>query len=178
MTNNVRCLSIHYWLIDWLIDSLRIPHPNTRPWWCLWCNFSHNERDTLLVISRWYQIWMIATIIETKTTICLNDAPNYNGLFLPTKMVCVDLYRKWFGLICQEDGLGWFATKMVWVVLPKPCGLGWAEVGLGLGPLVSFLLTSLSLSSSIKYIRRERIEDFVCSVELWDAHVKQQREGT
>ena len=105
---------------------------------------------------------MIATIIETKTNICVNDAPNDNGLFLSTKTDvfichkngCVDLSIKWFGLICQRKWFGLFCQSLV----------GWAGVGLGLGPLVSFLLTSLSLSSSIKYIRRERIEDFVCSV--------------
>ena len=170
-------LSIHS--IDWLIDSLRIPHRNTRPWWCLWCNFSHNERDTLLIISRWYQIWMIATIIETKTTICLNDAPNYNGLFLPTKkgvLIChrngwVDLSQKWFGLICQQKWFGLFCQSLVgWA------GLGWGWAGAG---AIGVISSHFSLISSIKYIRHGRIEDFVWSVELWDVHVKQQqREGT
>ena len=97
---------------------------------------------------------MIATIIETKTTICLNDAPNYNGLFLPTKMVCVDLSRKWFGLICHKNG---------WVVLPKPCGVGWGWAGAG---AIGVISSHFSLISSIKYIRHGRIEDFVWSVEL------------
>ena len=72
---------------------------------------------------------------------------------MPQKMV--------FVLICHKNGWVVLPTKMVWVVLPKPCGVGWGWAGAGaIGVISQFS------RSSIKYIRRERIEDFVCSVEL------------
>ena len=74
-------------------------------------------------------------------------------------------------LICHENGLGCFVNKMVWVDLPQKwmgCFVKalWGGVGLGLGPLVSFLLTSRSVVLNT-FIRHGRIEDFV----ILDAHV-------